>query len=110
MARWACNSITKYENRIEAAVSHDENAWALAGEKAAGETAVLLSCFNSESLRVIVNLADGRFSPDKTRAFILDADHDLTPLKEVKIAGNSIVLDKPAGSAVFLVESQIIRQ
>ena len=94
------------KNRIEAAVDGDENVWALAGKKDTGETAVLVSCFKSASPRVAVSLEGGTFTPDNVRVSVLDAGHDLTLLKEVEVAGNDIILNKPAGSTVFLVELQ----
>jgi len=37
---------------------------------------------------------------------LLDSENDLTPVKPVKTNGGTLTLEKPVGSAVFLVEMQ----
>jgi len=100
----AFNLMTKYENRISTEKEPGDNIWALSGRKDTGETAVLLSCFKTGNRRIIINFGDYKFNPDQCRVSVIDADRDLTPMEHVKITGNIITLEKPAGSAVFLVE------
>jgi hypothetical protein len=102
----AFNLIAKYENRINAKVeSADSSVRVLSGRKATGEIAVLISCFKTGKRRITVNLGDVQLNPDRCKVSVIDAEHDLTPMEKYTISDNTITLDKPAGSAVFLVES-----
>ncbi|MFA6176156.1 MAG: hypothetical protein WC765_06230 [Phycisphaerae bacterium] len=101
----AFNIMTKYENRVYAAKESDDNSVrVLSGRKATGETAVLISCFKTANLRIIINFGDYKFDPDQCKVSVIDPNHDLTPMEHVKTTGNTITLEKPTGSTVFLVE------
>ncbi|MFA6567658.1 MAG: hypothetical protein WCS96_05550 [Victivallales bacterium] len=100
----AFNLMTKYENRIEVKSEAGDNIWVLAGRKVTGETAILISCFKTKKREIVINFGNYKFNPDQCNVSVIDIGHDLTPMEHVKITGNAITLEKPAGSAVFLME------
>ena len=100
----AFNLMTKYETRVEAKSEACCNTWALAGRKPSGDVAVLISCFKNNNRRIVINFGDYEVNPDQCKVSVIDTEHDFTPAEQMKIVGNTITLEKPVGSAVFLVE------
>lgn len=100
----AFNLLTKYDQRLHITPEADETIWTLAGRKATGETAVMVSCFKSETLRISLTFEGLQLNLPELTVHLLDGDHDLTPIQAQSISGNTITLEKPAGSAIFLVE------
>ncbi len=100
----AFNLMTKYGNRIEAKTEGGGDVWTLAGHQATGEVAVLVSCFKTGKSRISINFGERKFDSAQCKVSVIDADHDLAPLEQVTITGNTVTLEKAAGSSVFLVE------
>jgi hypothetical protein len=78
--------------------------WLLAGRKPDGQAAALVSCFKGSAARIQVRVEGGPARPAECRVRVIDAQRDLEPLPAVAVVDGEIELEKPAGSAVFLVE------
>ena len=100
----AFNLMTKYEIRHAADVPQDRNLWALAGRNSAGGIAVLVSCFKASERNIHLDFGGMKIDGSKVKVSFLDSDNDLAPINPVKTNGSTVTLEKPAGSAVFLVE------
>jgi xylan 1,4-beta-xylosidase len=93
--------MARYEQRVSASnPGHD--TWVLAGRKPDGQAAALVSCFKGPAARIQVRVEGGPARPARVR--VIDAQRDLVPIPVVVDGERAIVLEKPAGSAVFLVE------
>jgi len=102
----AFNLMTKYETRLSADVPKDRNLWALAGCNSAGGIAVLVSSFKGIERHIHLDFSGMNIDGSKVKVSLLDSDNDLAPVKPVMTRDSTVTLEKPVGSAIFLVEME----
>lgn len=102
----AFNLMTKYETRLAADVPQNRNLWVLAGRNSAGGIAVLVSCFKGSERHIHLDFSGMNIDGSKVKVSLLDSDNDLAPVKPVMTRDSTVTLEKPVGSAIFLVEME----
>jgi hypothetical protein len=100
----AFNLLTKYETRLAVNFPKERNIWVLAGRNSSGGIAILVSCLKGGDGQIHLEFGGRKVDGSEVKVLLLDSDHDLTPVEPARASGSIVTLDKPAGSAVFLVE------
>lgn len=101
----AFNLFAGHENRATVTtVTEEANLRVLAGYEEKGNAACLVSCFKTPAGPIKLRFSNLPGSADNCAVRLLDATHDLEPITNFTIAGNTLTLTKPAESAVFLIE------
>ncbi|MBN2642273.1 MAG: hypothetical protein JXR78_11505 [Victivallales bacterium] len=100
----AFNIISKYINRIVVDKIGGDNIRVLAGRKDNGDIGVLVSCFKGGARSVVLNFKDTLPELKRCRASIIDSVRNLERIEDVTVTEDSLTLEKPLGSAVFLIE------
>ncbi|MCG3146634.1 MAG: hypothetical protein PCFJNLEI_00067 [Verrucomicrobiae bacterium] len=97
---WAFGQLLDYSNRVKAE-TNTQSVTVLAGTNATGDKAVLISAFQSAATVLEVHLTgiEGML----LTILRLDRDNDFVPI-QAECPNGKLVLNKPAGSAVFLVK------
>jgi len=95
--------LAEYAQRVAARCA-GRDTWVLAGRKAHGPMALLIACWQGPAARIVVQLKDPTLAAARCRLQLVDAVHNLAPVPAASAADNALVITKPAGSAVFLLE------
>ena len=103
-AMLAFGQLTQYPERLQVMADKCGLVKVLAGRKADGSCAVLVSCFKSNVREVSIDFNSMKVTKETCRVRVLDAGRNLEPLDGLEISGSILKLKKQAGSAAFLIE------
>ena len=102
----AFSRLAQYPDRLPVQADKYGNVKVLAGRKADGACAVLVSCFKSKVREVSIDFKGRKLTKATCSVCILDATRNLEPLEDLEISGSILKLKKAAGSVAFLIELQ----
>jgi hypothetical protein len=95
--------LTRHPRRFAVTVPEGGRVWALGGSDGQGRSAILLSCLKGSPRTITLRIAGRRLARPRLTVRMLDAVRRLEAVEPSAVAGDTLTLRKPAGSAVFLV-------
>ena len=98
----AFGDIVRYPERSVSSVDN-EKATVLSGRSAEGDMALLISAFSTGDSRFTVTL-DREIDAAACQVLLLDENHNLSPVMDAEISGDTIAFEAVGNSAVVLIK------
>lgn len=97
-------AMTHYSRRFAVEAVEGNRVWTLGGTDAEGNAAILLSCSKGHQKQIKIQVENATLDPAKIKVRCVDVDKNLEPTDQFTVSGNTMTLEKPDGSIIYLIE------